>query len=390
MTRTRRVFRGSIAIVALWTFVSTVGARPEPALLGLVDINARMSMLEATLSGSCDPSLLRATVDLDRLVMRAIGDLEAPEPIERSYTEGIVRNFDLASGICREVENGGKYSLLRVKVVDGRPRALFRMIGSAGVNYHEFLLEPRGNLRIVDIFVYSNGEWISDVVRRGFLPLARKTRPDRSAPLEPAEQYYMENLEAVTEMNRLSREGFHRDALAVYREMPHQLKSQRAVMMQRFDIAMRVGSQEYADAVHDLKQRFPNDPTVGLALIDYHFVRGRYARALASIDRMNELIGGDPYLDFFRANVLYAADRLAEAKLAARRAIAAEADLENPYWTLLTISLDEKEFVETARLLTAMERELGLVLGDIGVVPGYREFMQSVAYADWQAARRTH
>ena len=66
--------------------------------------------------------------------------------------------------------------------------------------------------------------------------------------------------------------------------------------------------------------------------------------------------------------------------LCLNRAIAAEPTLEDPYWTLVQISLDEKKFDETARLLTRIEKTFGLTLGDLTDVDVYAEFVKSAEY----------
>jgi tetratricopeptide (TPR) repeat protein len=256
---------------------------------------------------------------------------------------------------------------------------MFRLISGDGVNYHDLLLERGEALRIVDIFVHSNGEWISQLVRRGFLPVAARFGGGGTS----SDTQYLDNVQNILTMIEHYRGGRYEQALAVFDALPEELKKNRNILMQRFAVAVKAGGELYDAAMVDLKTAFPDDPSLGLVLIDYHFNRGEYDTAIAIIDRLDRDVGGDPYLDFFRANVLYVAGRLEEAKQAARRAIEAEPTLEDPYWTLVTISLDEREFTETARLLTEIENELGLVLGDLGGVPEYREFVESDAYPEW-------
>lgn len=350
---------------------------------GLEDAMGLMTELEAALSAPCDPTPLESSIDFDRLVRRGIDDLETAEPIKRQFAEGIERGFDLASAICADVDAGGSYTLLSLRDVDGRPQALFRLITMDGVNYHDLLLERGERSRIVDIFVHSNGEWISQLVRRGFLPVASRFGDLPNDGARDADTLYLAHVQEILTMIGYYREGRYDEALAVFDGLPGPLKKNRNILMQRLAIALKVGGPPYDAAMVDLKTAFPDDPGLGLVLIDYYFNRGEYDTSLEIIDRLDREVGGDPYLDFFRANVFYTAGRVKEAKKAARRAIRAEPTLEDPYWTLVTISLDQGEFAETARLLTEIETELGLVLEDLEGLPEYRGFVESDVYAEW-------
>jgi tetratricopeptide (TPR) repeat protein len=269
-----------------------------------------------------------------------------------------------------------------MREVRGEPRLLFRLIGASGVNYHEYLLDRAG--RIVDVYPHSNGEWLSQTVRRGFLPVVAQSQ---KGPLGTADDLYLRNLPSILEMVRLFKEESYDRALAVFHGLPAEVKAHRTILMQRLAIALRVSEEEYDAALTDLQAAFPDDPSLGLVLIDYHVNRGDHERALQMVDRLDRDIGGDPYLDFLRANLLFQAGRANEAKRVARRAIEAEPGLEDPYWTLVTISLHEEDYPETARLLTEIETGLGLTLRNLEEIPEYRGFVRSGAYAKWVAGR---
>jgi hypothetical protein len=344
-----------------------------------------MVQIEESLSGACDPALLESRIDFDDLVGRGIDSLEAPEAIKRQFTDGVRRGFDLARAICGDIETGGSYSLLDTRMVEGQPRALFRLLGDDGVNYHDYLLggDP---VQVVDIYVYTNGEWLSELVHRGFLSVAARFGT-RSSSADGADRLYLANLDGILRMIELYRNGDFEGSLAIFEALPGELKTHRTILMQRFAAAVPVGGEAYQQAMQDLKDAFPDDGRLGLVFIDYYFALGEYDESLELIRRLDKQIGGDPYLDFLRANVLYAAGRPNAAKRAARKAIEGEPWLEDAYWVLVSISLEQREFEATVRLLAAIESELGLALDDLNGIPEYSEFVASEAYSDWMAMR---
>jgi tetratricopeptide (TPR) repeat protein len=344
--------------------------------------------IESSLS-ACETALFESSVDFEALLGRSTADLEIPEEIRAELVGGVARGFVLGEEICKALQDSGSYDLLKVRRVEGEPRALFRIVSDGGFNYHDLLLSitEGDNVAIVDLFVLSLGEWVSQTARRGFLPFMAQLEEGSLDRMKPGENLFLENIPSILSMQQRYRQGDFVGALEVFDSLPAELKKHRNILMTRFAIALEIGGEAYDAAMLDLKNNFPGDPGLDLVLVDHYFNEGRFDRALEIIDRIDGWVGGDPYLDFMRANVLYADGKPDEARAAARRAIEREPGLEDPYWTLVSISLDEGNYAETARLLSEIEGELGVVIGDLSTIPEYSKFVQSEAYGTWIATR---
>lgn len=339
--------------------------------------------------GACETALFESSVDFNALLLRSTADLEIPDEIRVELIGGVARGFVLGEEICKTVQQSGSYDLLRVRRVEGEPRALFRIVSDSGFNYHELLLATTadGEVAITDLYVLSLGEWISQTARRGFLPFLAQREAGSLDRMDAGENLFVENLSAILSMQQRYRQGDFEGALEVFDSMPEELKKHRNILMTRYAIALQIGGEAYDAAMLDLKNNFPGDPGLDLVLVDHYFKEGRFDRALEIIDRIDDWAGGDPYLDFMRANVLYADGKPAAARAAAGRAIEREPGMEDPYWTLVSISLDEADFVETARLLGEIEGKLGVAIGDLSTIPEYARFVESEAYGTWIATR---
>jgi len=343
--------------------------------------------LEAS-SGNCDPTLLRSSLAVEELMARGTGDLDVDPVLREAFLAGFRSSFDLGGDICSIVDQGGSYSLLGVRRVDGRPRALFRMIGGSGLNYHDFLLVDgeNGSVRIVDFYSYLTGEWFSRTLRRSFLPFVADANGRFVDGLAGSEGVYVRALPRILQMQGLARERRFGDAVNLYEELPEELRADKDLLLLYFNMASQAGQSSYRKALRELTRRYPDDPALDFVLIDHYFYERQFDRALEAINAIDRRVGGDPYLSCFRANVLYVGGRLAEAKRHARRAISRDPRLEDPYWTLVTISLDEGNYGETARLLTAIRTELKIELADLREIPEYADFVRSDAYRRWVAA----
>jgi len=387
--RDRHRLSAAACACAVALFAGTAGAatsEPDTSVPQAIPAFARS--LEGTLN-ACDPSLLDSSIAWDVLVDRGTADLQVPQAIRAEFATGVARGFVLGEEICKTIRESGSYVLLSVRAVEGEPRALFRIVSESGLNYHDLLLDEAddGSVRILDLFIYSLGEWVSQTARRGFLPLVAQLEKGSLERMKRGENLYLDNVPNILKMQHHYQQGQFREALDVFRAFPDELKKNRNILMVRFAVAVQLGGEEYDQAMLDLKTAFPDDPSLDLVLIDHYFNARQFDEALRIVDRIDRSVGGDPYLDFMRANVLYAGGRRSEARAAARRAVEREPGLEDPYWTLVTISLDEKDFGETARLLDEIETELGLVVGDLKLIPEYSEFLESDAYDAWAASR---
>jgi tetratricopeptide (TPR) repeat protein len=334
-----------------------------------------------------DSTMLDRAIDVDGMLDRACSGLGLSAANRRDFDAGVKKSFSFGARIVEESEGPIRYQLLRVRPVQGKQRALFRLISPAGVNYHDLELAPAKDgksQRVVDIFIFMSGEWVTQSWRRGCLTVAAHEQSAALDRMTPAQRAFIENLPKITELSTAASSKDHARALAIYRALPPAAQTERNVMMLYYGAASIAGGDEYARALDAVKKAFPGDPSLDLLLFDDYFLKKQYDGALAAIGRVRRALGGDAYLDFLEGNVLYAKGDHAAAKVRLNRAIATEPALVEPYWTLITISLEQRTHDETARLLERVEVTAKVELQDVASVAEYAEFAKSKAYAQWK------
>jgi hypothetical protein len=337
----------------------------------------------ATAVQSGQGAALDDAIDVDAILERAYRGLDASDASKREFAAGVKKSFGFGGLISKEIEQSGSYELLRVRAVKGKQRALFRLISPSGVNYHDMELEPTRNgksQRVVDIFIFLSGEWLSETMRRAFLPVVAHEKRGAGG----AERAFIDNLPKITELSTAVRKGEHARVLAIYKTLPPEVQKDRNVMLMYYQAASKTGDAEYARALSAIQKAFPNDPALDLLLFDDYFLKKNYDGALAAVARVRRALGGDAYLDFLEGNIYYSKGDQAGAKVRLNRAIAAEPDLADPYWTLITISLEQRQWNETARLLDLVEQNARVELQDVGNVAEYAEFAKTKAYQTWK------
>jgi predicted Zn-dependent protease len=169
----------------------------------------------------------------------------------------------------------------------------------------------------------------------------------------------------------------------IYDRLPDSAKKDKSFLLIRFFAASALGEKQYDDAIQAFRQFHPGDPCLDLLGLDNLFIHKKYTKARSAINRIDEAIGGDPYLNVARANSYLGEKRYPEAIQFARKAIEEEKDLPNSYWTLVTVSLRTKDFAETTRLLGVLQNELGIRLGDLTGIPEYSDYVKSSEHAQW-------
>jgi hypothetical protein len=292
----------------------------------------------------------------------------------------------LVGELLNAVRNRGSYKFLRCRDVDGRRRAEFRMITSAGaLNYHEFVLafSEDGLVRAVDCYVFLTGQLQSEALREAFLPFAQRWSQGGLDQLPAPEKDFVSHYSEFAAIVNCYREKEHRRLLEIYKGMPDSLKKMKTVLAMRLRSAQSISDEEYLRALDDYRKYYPNDASIDLIAVDAAILRKSYDNALTSLDRVDKSVGGDPYLKVLRANVLQLQQKSDAAGKMAEAAIAEEPTLIQAYYSLLDQSLRKRNFARTAELLSIVESKFNVRFKDLTTVPVYAEFVKSDQYKAW-------
>jgi hypothetical protein len=336
-----------------------------------------------------DIDAVLARFDWDALLDRVTAGVDADDPFVRQYRQTFVARQrtggDVVPVIVDGVRRGGSHTLLRVYEKGGSRRALFRFLPPGGFNYHECLLarSKDGRVRIADVYVFLSGENASDSLRRLFLPAAAEASKGLLEKLLTSESDMVKYHRSILAISGYTREGRPAEAMRVYRSLPESVQREKCVLLLRLLAAQKLGEKEHAAGLDGLHAQYPDDPCHDLLAINFHILGRRHDEALAAVDRLEQAVGGDPYLVSVRGDIHYAKGDGATAARYAKEAIGAEPTLAAPHWTLVRVSLAERKFDETVKLLLRIEETLGLEVGNLTKVPGYADFVKSPEHKDW-------
>lgn len=372
---------------------------PEPEIEpGLTDDECRELAAKFTkaVQGQ-DAAALATLFDWDALLQNASADINVPaKEIQRFAAEmgGDGKRLGTLGQLILDLgAHGGTYKYRHAHVIEHRQRLLFRVTlpDGAGTNYHDVVLSrrPDGQVKAIDVYVFTNGELLSQTARRAFLTTMLQQAQAPAARLQGAERAYQLHFKKVELMNDMARESKHPEVLKLYDQLPPELQRDKNVLLTRLRAAQAAGGEEYSEAIENFRAYHPGDPCVELFAITYHVQKREFARALAMIDRVEKAIGDDPYLNVLRANVHLEANDPAASRKSAEAALAAEPTLADAHWALVSVALLENKHEETLARLREIERRFNRKIPDLASLPEYAEFVKSPQYQEWIKRRKS-
>jgi tetratricopeptide (TPR) repeat protein len=331
------------------------------------------------------------------LLERSLGDLGLPEKDFKAVMAGAKSvKTDFTDLIIAEVKKGGSYTLLRTREFEGRRSALMRLIFEDGsVNYHEFVLHRSSDGQVVteDIYIYLSCEMLSKTFRRMLLVFLADPKKGIAAQLKEADEFYLKNMNEVIKLSTAMKNGKNEEALAIFRKLPPELQKDKSLQILAIKAAQEGEESEYLIELERFRKAHPKDAAIDILSIDYFLLKKQYDEAQKAIDKLNESVGGDPFLQILKGGVLNQAGKNAEAKPIIEKALKDDPKLMLGYWTRVAIALEEKNYADTLVWLKKIE-ETGLSeidLENIRKIDLYAGFVKSPEFEKlkkWLAERK--
>jgi len=365
-------------------------AAPAAKLAAPTEAEARQ-YAEQFIEALSKPNVARASmmIDWDVLLDRATADGGGSKRFRDGFIKGAKENAQLSSyaqQMAKMVGDGAQISLLRIRGDEKERRALLRvLLPNGGVTYNDLLLvrDDKGFVRAADVYAYATGEYFSAGMRRMYLS-ALAAEPTAMQRLAGKQNTSIEAIRMYKEMSEKTMAGQNQEAVNLFKRMPPELRKEKIVLVGYVSASANLDEAQYQAAIEELRKTYPNDAGIDLMLIDGFYLKKRYDDALTAVDRLDTSLGGDPYLDTLRANILVEKGDLDAAYRYASRGAGREPSLAAAQWSLVSISLARKNFDETARLLTHLRDDLHVQPGDLTTAPVYAEFVRSGAYRRWR------
>lgn len=208
-----------------------------------------------------------------------------------SYTQQMIDN-----------EKKGSCLLLRCYKKNGRQRLLFRLIGDGDINYHDFQLTKVNNVvKAEDWLNYMTGEDMTSTFATASEALKRAS----------ANGHYGDTINLI---GKLIADGHYYSLKEIYDRLPPSLQQARGIMLLNLQACRNISKEASFVALNKAVEWYPDSPVAYLCMIEIAAQNKEFDKALFALNKIDEITGGDPYLDYYRAGVYWLMKKPAEAK----------------------------------------------------------------------------
>lgn len=256
-----------------------------------------------------DAATFSAHFDMAAVVVKALEGVE----VDADFLEGLKRGFaDQTSNqaftrkLFIAVDRGGSFKLVHVHRKDRQFAALFRLTFQSNLSYLNLMLtkDEKGRIHCDDIYLSGFGELMSTTTRRTLLPAAVQAKPGLAIRLLPAESDYLQNASKLNDIRKvLKAEGFEK-VRELFASLPQSMRESKMVIVQRLNLAKENDQwDEMRATADDYLRLYPGDPAIDLLCLESFIRERKFAEARAAVDRIDKLVGGDPYLNVVRTRI---------------------------------------------------------------------------------------
>lgn len=226
------------------------------------------------------------------------------------FRQGLERN-DMGRQIIANVQNGS-YRLVNTYQQSGQTHALFRMFGNGGLNYHDFLLcKDKDSVKVADIYVYLTGEYLSIT----FAELLNTLVPGTSSISDSQERTNF-----INNLRTLQRQGEYATMKNMIEKQSPEMKNNKAIQTFYILACKNVDTESYISSIESFAALYPDASNIYLIMLDAYYLKKEVEKGIDAINKLDTLVKGDPFLNFYRGNFYILGEKPDDAKAAFEKA----------------------------------------------------------------------
>jgi len=238
----------------------------------------------ATLSHLIDPDLLVGRISEKSPVLKE-------ESFRRSFRDGVaesITNFGLQ--VTNNIKGGG-YHLIRVYESKGARHMLFRLHdGTAALNYHDFTLQKvKDSIRASDCYIYVSDDYISTTMSRMLNTMNIKNQPTNNTEMDflagMIQKYQKKDYAGIKDL---------------FEKSDSKMKDDKGMYLIYVLCCKKVDVKKYQEVLEHYITHFPDAASGYLMMIDLYQTEKEPAKGLVAVEKLDSLIGKDPFLDYYR------------------------------------------------------------------------------------------
>jgi tetratricopeptide (TPR) repeat protein len=323
-------------------------------------------------------------INWEELLNRSLAEVNLTESERQSIFQGL-RPGGPVEFFHMQVYQFAKEKLndvIKVHEVNGETRALCRFYsGERGLTYVDLIFhqDSSGNVRVADIYSFANAEKVSTSMKEVFGEIFESLNSSISMRLAGEESELVKHFGKLKRIKQVMLYDPY-EAMAVYKQLPDELKSRKKLMILRVRLSMMLGESEYLAAIEDLREHFGNDPATLLLSFDYYLLKENFAKLYESLDRLKQNVGTDPVLDYLVASYHHMEGDAYLAFKELEAVVSVAPDFYPAYVDLIWIDMEKKDFAQAYERLVKFRKQFPEIEISLQEFPAFDRFQASSYY----------
>lgn len=336
------------------------------------------------------------SIDWDGMSAKASRGFQIPVKSKGKFLSEFREVQDTETGfsgqVVRSATRGGSYTLVKIHEVGAETRAMFRMVlpEDGGFNYHDYVLgRVGGQLKATDVYIYGAGELLTSTMRRAMIISAASQGPEWLKGLTGRDLDMAKSAKQIREYSDLAAKGDPEGVLARFAKLPKSVQTEKGVLLVRLYAATQIDDQTQEQVLADIRKLDPKDYAGDLQCLASYLSAQKYTQFEKAVIRLNKAVGGDPYLNVVLAGMEVERQDYKKARQLLEEAVTADDTVIDAWWSLVTVSLREKDFAATIKYLDRLATDFSVDVGDVTKNAEYAEFVKSPEFAKWKQPSKT-
>ena len=255
---------------------------------------------------SGDASLLHNLFDLPSFA--ALLEQKSEAAKIPGFMEGFLGKFNFMVFGTQTLQNirNGSFHLLHNIETKGQRHLVFRVFGTGGLNYYDFtLVKIKDSVKASDVLPFITGELLSTNVA---------TVVDLAVDGAKTTGQLSEEMAALVQMRNYKLKADFTSVKTSFEKLEPRYQRNRVFQIYYIEACQHLDKALYKQALENYHDLWPEAPNAFLLMLDMYYMNQDFEKLLTTINQLDSLVGGDPFLDLFRGNAVKSLGKTAEAE----------------------------------------------------------------------------
>lgn len=294
---------------------------------------------------------------------------------------------NLLTGMWQDMTEDTWVTFLRMRDLEDGRVAQFRFHGDDGLTYIEWYLEakPGGDVWAWDFHNYVTGEKATQTLRRLWLPAVAELDEEIRKHMGHRNRELAANIMRLIDIKVSASEGDHAKAIQIYEGLPDSVQEDRVFLVYAMQSYFALEKEKaYLALLEKFLELHGESSNRELMLMDVYIYREEYDKSMQMVDDLDKRVGGDVFLESFRAGIAYITGDYKKTKAFYDRGIQSDPSQLDFYWESIDYALAEEDWVRISVMLDAAQVQ-GSELYPLSEVEGYEPYLATDEYQRWLA-----